>query len=410
MAAGKYKYEGVNAEGRKVQGEIDAKDDRHAKRLLRRQGVKVRKLEAPNPFDIDLGMFLVEKGIVKPFGKAEINRFTRQLSILINAGVPIMDCLDILSKQEKNPSMKVTLRSVMEDVGSGKSLFEGLSNQKGFDKLYCSLVKAGEAAGILDTILNKLSEFMDKQEKIKKQIKGALTYPTIVMVVGVGVTWGLMVFVVPQFVGMLKESNQEIPFVTQMVIDISNFMQEYTVIMIPGLFVLLMIFSNYIKTKQGKISWDRFTMKAPVFGDIIIKGNLSSFARTLATMLGAGVALIEALDICIETLDNTQIAKDFKTVKESVVKGKSITEPLGRIKYFPPLVNQMVKVGESTGNLDEMLIKVADVFEEETEDAIKTMTSLIEPAILVGLGGVIGTVLIAMYLPIFMSAGGAGGD
>lgn len=408
MAVGKYKYEGVSAEGRKVQGEIEAKDERHAKRLLRRQGIRAKKMIAPNPLDIDLGMFLVEKGLVKPFGKDELNRFTRQLAILINAGVPIMDCLEILSKQEKNPSLKVTLRTVMEDVGSGKTLYEGLAAQKGFDKLYCSLVKAGEAAGILDIILNKLSEFMEKQEKIKKQIKSALTYPTIVLVIGVGVTWGLMVFVVPQFVGMLEESGQEIPAVTQFVINVSDFFQEYTVMMVPAGFVMFILFGNYIKTKDGKIAWDRFTMKAPVFGEIIIKGNLSSFSRTLATMLSAGVALIEALDICIETLDNTQIAKDFKGVKEAVMKGKSITEPLGRIKYFPPLVNQMVKVGESTGNLDEMLVKIADVFEEETEDAIKTMTSLIEPAILVGLGGVIGTVLIAMYLPIFMSAGGAG--
>lgn len=409
MAVGKYKYEGVSSDGRKVQGEIEAKDDRHAKRLLRRQGIRAKKLTAPNPLDIDLGMWMVEKGLVKPFGKDELNRFTRQLAILINAGVPIMDCLEILSKQEKNPSLKVTLRTVMEDVGSGKTLYEGLMAQKGFDKLYCSLVKAGEAAGILDTILNKLSEFMEKQEKIKKQIKSALTYPGIVLFIGVFVTWGLMVYVVPQFVGMLTDSGQEIPGITQFVIDVSDFFQEYTVMMIPGLIVMFILFSNFIKTKEGKVSWDRFTMKAPVFGEIIIKGNLSSFSRTLATMLSAGVALIEALEICIETLDNTQIAKDFKGVREAVMKGKSITEPLGRIKYFPPLVNQMVKVGESTGNLDEMLVKIADVFEEETEEAIKTMTSLIEPLILVGLGGIIGTVLIAMYLPIFMSAGGAGG-
>lgn len=407
MTVGKYKYEGVNAEGRKVQGELDAKDERHLKRLLRKQGIRSKSITAPNPLDIDLGMWMVEKGLVKPFGKAELNRFTRQLSILINAGVPIMECLDILSKQEKNPSLKMTIRNVSEAVSSGKSLFEGMSSQKGFNKLYCSLVRAGEAAGILDTILIKLSEFMDKQEKIKKQIKSAMTYPSIVVIVGFAVTWGLMVFVVPQFVGMLKESNQEIPWVTQFVIDISNFLQEYTVMIGPAGFVLFILFVNYIKTREGKQAWDRVVMRTPVIGDIIIKGNLSSFTRTMATMLSAGVALIEALDICIETLDNTQMAKDLKQVKDAVVRGKSITEPLGRIKYFPPLVNQMVKVGESTGNLDTMLVKVADVFEEETEEAIKTMTSLIEPLILVGLGGVIGTVLIAMYLPIFMSAGGA---
>ncbi|MEX1100191.1 MAG: type II secretion system F family protein, partial [Bacteriovoracaceae bacterium] len=303
MAQGKFKYEGVNAEGKKVQGEIDGKDVRHVKRLLRRQGVRTKKVVAPSPLDIDLGMLMVEKGFVKPFGKLELNRFTKQLSILINAGVPILECMEILAKQEKNPSLKVAIKKVMEDVGGGKSLHEGMSAQKGFDKLYCSLVKAGESAGILDTILNKLSEFMEKQEAIKKKIKGAMTYPIIVLVIGLAVTWGLMVFVVPQFVGMLEDSGQEIPGVTQFVIDTSDFFQEYTLLMLPAFAVGGFLFVNFIKTKEGKIKWDRFTMKTPVFGGIIIKGNLSGFTRTLATMLSAGVDLLEALDVCIETID-----------------------------------------------------------------------------------------------------------
>jgi type IV pilus assembly protein PilC len=405
---GKFKYEGVNNKGKKVSGELEADHDRQVKRMLSRQGIKITKLDAPSPFDIDLGQFLVDKGIVQPFTREDLGRFTRQLSTLINAGVPIMECLDILARQEKNPAFKFVIRNVVNDVGEGKALNEALGSQKGFDKLYCSLVKAGEAAGILDTILIKLGEFMDKQQKIKKQIKSALMYPTIVVLVGTVVVIGLMVFVVPQFVGMLKESNQEIPWVTQTVIDVSNFMQAYFVLLIVSIVTFGLAFINYIKTKNGKIAWDKITMQAPIFGGIIIKGNLASFTRTLATMLGAGVSILESLDICIETLDNTQMAKDLKMVKEAVVKGKSITEPLDRIKYFPPLVNQMVKVGESTGNLDQMLVKVADVFEQETEELIQTMTKLIEPLILVGLGGIIGFVLIAMYLPIFMSAGGAG--
>lgn len=408
MKAGKFKYEGVNAEGKKVKGEVEGRDERHVKRMLRSKGIRARNIIAPNPLDIDLNMLLVEKGILRPFGREELNRFTKQLSILVNAGVPILESLEILGKQEKNPALRVALKNIAENVGSGKTLNEAMGDEKGFDKLYCALVKAGEAAGILDTILNKLSEFMEKQDKIRKQIKSAMTYPTIVVVIGIGVIIGLMVFVVPQFVGMLKESNQEIPAVTQFVIDTSNFIQNYFVVMMIGLFGGYFIFNNWKQTKSGKLSWDRISMRAPVFGSIIIKGNLSSFTRTLATMLGAGVAIIESLDICIETLDNVQMARDLKLVKEAVIKGKSITEPLARIKYFPPLVNQMMKVGESTGNLDQMLIKIADVFEQETEEAIGTMTKLIEPAILVGLGGVIGTVLIAMYLPIFMSAGGVG--
>ncbi len=407
MAVGKYKYTGINADGKKVEGEIEGKDLRAVKKMLRRQGIRPRKIIEPTWMDLDLGMWMVDKGLAKPFGLDELNRFTKQLTILINAGVPILESLEILGKQEKNPSLKTTIKQIVEEIGQGKSLNESMNGKKGFSKLYTSLVKAGEAAGILDTVLEKLSEFMEKQEAIKKKIKSAMTYPAIVVIIGVGVTWGLMVFVVPQFVGMLQDNGQEIPAITQLVIDVSDFFQEYTLLMIPVLFVSFIAFVNYIKTPTGKVAWDRFVMKAPIFGAIIIKGGLAGMFRTLATMLAAGVPLIECLEICIDTMDNTQMAKDMKVVKEAVEKGKSITEPLGRIKYFPPLVNQMVKVGESTGNLDEMLIKVSDVFEQETGEAIDGMTKLIEPLILVGLGGVIGTVLIAMYLPIFMSAGGA---
>ena len=406
MGMGKYKYTGQNADGKKVEGEVEAKDLRDAKKQLRRQGIRPRKITEPSILEIDLGQLMVEKGLAAPFTTAELNRFTKQFAILINAGVPILESLEILAKQERVPTLKSCIRAIVEQIGNGKSLHEAMSSQRGFDKLYTSLVKAGEAAGILDTILNKLSEFMEKQQAIKKKIKGALTYPVIVLIIGIGVTWGLMYFVVPQFVSMLEEGGQEIPAITQFVIDVSDFFQEYTLLMFLFGVAGFIAFQNYIKTPRGKVQWDRTVMKAPLFGGIIIKGGLSGFSRTLATMLGAGVPLIDSLDICIDTLDNTQIAKDMKQVKESVIKGKSITEPLGRIKYFPPLVNQMVKVGESTGNLDDMLIKVADVFEQETEELIEAITKLIEPVILVGLGGIIGTVLIAMYMPIFMQAGG----
>lgn len=406
MSAKKFKYEGINSDSKKVSGEIEATDVRNAKKLLRRKGIRTKRITAPSALDIDLGVLLVDLGVVKPFGNAELGRFTKQLSILINAGVPILESLEILGKQEKNPSLRTSIKGIVEAIGNGKSLFEAMENQKGFSKLYTALVKAGEAAGILDSVLSKLNEFMERQEAIKKKIKSAMTYPIIVLVIGIGVTWGLMVFVVPQFVDMLNDSGQEIPAVTQFVIDVSDFFRDYTLTMIPALVVGGFVFLQFIKSKDGKPKWDRFVMKTPVFGDIIIKGNLSSLFRTLATMLAAGVPLIETLDICIDTLDNTQIAKDMKFIKKAVVKGKNISEPLSRVKYFPPLVNQMVKVGESTGNLDEMLIKVADVFEIETNEAIDGLTTLIEPVILVGLGGIIGTVLIAMYLPIFMSAGG----
>ncbi len=402
----KFKYVGFTGDGKKVENTIEADTVRDAKKLLRRQNIRATKVIAPSFFEVDLGEMMVEKGLARPFGRAELMRFTRQLAILINAGVPILECMEILHKQEQNMVLKKVVRNISMQIEEGKSLYDAMSNQQGFDKLYCSLVRAGEAAGILDSILNKLAEFLEKAEKLKKQVKSALTYPVIVVIVGIIVIFGLMVFVVPQFVDILKDSNQEIPWVTQTVMDISSFFQNYTLLLIAGIFAGAMFFANFIKTREGKQAWDRFTMKAPLFGMLVIKGNLGSFTRTLATMLSAGVPIIDSLEICIETLDNTQIAKDLTKVRKAVIEGKSITEPLGRIPYFPPLVAQMIKVGESTGNLDQMLIKVADVFEEEVEELVGNLTKMIEPLILVVLGGIIAFVLVAMYLPIFMSAGG----
>jgi type IV pilus assembly protein PilC len=402
----KFKYVGFTADGKKIENTVEADSIRDAKKLLRRQNIRATKVVAPSFFEADLGEFLVEKGLSRPFGRAELMRFTRQLAILINAGVPILECMEILHKQEQNMVLKRVVKNITMQIEEGKSLFDAMSQQQGFDKLYCALVKAGEAAGILDSILVKLAEFLEKAEKLKKQVKSALTYPVIVVLVGILVIFGLMTFVVPQFVEILKESNQAVPWVTQTVIDVSDFFRSYTLLLIAGLVAGTMFFLNFIKTKEGKQAWDRFTMKAPLFGMLVIKGNLGAFTRTLATMLAAGVPIIDSLEICIDTLDNTQIAKDLTKVRKAVIEGKSITEPLSRITYFPPLVTQMIKVGESTGNLDQMLLKVADVFEEEVEELVANLTKLIEPFILVVLGGIIGFVLIAMYLPIFMSAGG----
>jgi type IV pilus assembly protein PilC len=281
-----------------------------------------------------------------------------------------------------------------------------MAEQKGFDKLYCNLVKAGESGGILDQILNKLAVHMEKQEKTKAQIKSAMMYPAIVVLVGVVVIWAMMFFVVPQFMGMLKESGQEIPWITQLVVDIADFVGNYSVIMVPAFFVIVAFLISFVRTPGGKIVFDNLIMKVPVFGGIVIKGNLSSFSSTLATLLGAGVSLMDSLDICVETIDNSVISNDLKEVKKKIMEGKTMTEPLSKIEYFPELVTQMIKVGEQTGQIDQMLARVAVVFEDEVDQLIGTMTKMIEPLIIVGLGGIIAVILVAMYLPIFMQAGG----
>ncbi len=402
-----YGWEGLNKDGQRESGTINAVDEKEVRRALRARGVRLKKITPPSFLEFDIGEWMVKRGFAKAFGPRELMTFTKQLAIMTDAGVPIIQALEILFKSERNPSLKNAVKTIASDVGEGKTLAEAMSKQKGFDRLYCNLVKAGEAGGILDEILRKLGEHMDRAEKIKAQIKSAMTYPAIVVLVGLAVIWGLMTFVVPQFVGMLKDSGQEPPWITQLVIDISNFVQEYSLIGIPGMLVGVVLLQNYIKTTTGKIAFDNFMMRLPVFGPIVVKGNLASFCRTMSTLLSSGVSLIDSLEICVETIDNGVVANDLKTVRKAIEQGKTLTEPLSKIDYFPDMVSQMIRVGEQTGRVDNMLEKVAEVFEEEVNNLVTNMTKLIEPFIIVFLGGMVATVLVAMYLPIFMSAGGA---
>jgi type IV pilus assembly protein PilC len=403
---GTFNYEAVDTAGKVITGKLQASSEKEVRRLLRGQGLRVKKIVPPSFLEFDFGQWLVEKGFAKAFNTKSLALFTKQLSTMIGAGVPILQSLEILQRSEKNPSLKLAIKKISQAVGEGKTVNEAMASQQGFNKLYCNLVKAGEAGGILDGILKKLATHMEKQEKTKAQIKSAMMYPAIVVTVGIGVVWALLVFVVPQFVSMLKESNQEIPWITQFVMDVSKFLGDYSLIMLPILIIAFMFLSSFIKTKEGKIVFDNFIMKIPLLGGIVIKGNLSSFANTLATLLSAGVSLIDSLEICIETLDNVIIAKDIKEVKKKIMEGKTMSEPLGKIEYFPEIVTQMIKVGEQTGQIDSMLLRVAEIFEEEVDNLINGMTKLIEPLIIVVLGGIIATILVAMYLPIFMQAGG----
>ena len=393
---GNWKWEGLNKEGKRSTGMVEASSLRDARRALRAQGVRPRKINPPSILEFDLTEWMVDQGLVAPFGNKELVIFTRQLSVMVNAGVPIIQALEIIYKTEKHVVLKKAVKAIAREVSEGKTINEAMEKQKGFSRLYVSLVKAGETGGILDQILEKLAMQMEKQERIKKQVKGALQYPMIVCVIGAGVIWGLMVFVVPQFVEMLEGTGHDVPGVTQFVIDVADFLGNYSMYVVGGLVVAALIFKSWVGTKLGKITFDNFAMKLPLFGELIIKGNLASFSRTLATMLGAGITLTESLDVCIETVDNGVIAKDLISVRDQVVQGKTFAEPLRRIPYFPEMVSSMVKVGEQTGNLDMMFTKVADVFEEEVDEVITNMTKLIEPIIIVVLGGCVATILIAM--------------
>jgi type IV pilus assembly protein PilC len=402
---GKFTYEALDQKGKKSNGVIEADSEKEARKVLRAQGLRVKKIIPPTILEFDFGQWMIDKGLAAAIDQKSLSTFTKQLATMINAGVPILQSLEILYRSEKNPSLKNAIKKIAQAVGEGKTISEAMAEQKGFNKLYCNLVKAGETGGILDSILNKLAIHMEKQEKTKSQIKSAMMYPAIVVMVGIVVIWAMMFFVVPQFMGMLKESGQEPPWITQMVVDISDFVGNYSIIMVPAFFVGVAMLVSFIRTDAGKIVYDNFIMKVPVFGGIVIKGNLSSFANTLATLLGAGVSVIDALDICIETIDSSVISNDIKDVKKKIMEGKTMTEPLSKISYFPELVTQMIRVGEQTGQVDQMLARVAVVFEDEVDQLIGTMTKMIEPLIIVGLGGIIAVILVAMYLPIFMQAG-----
>ena len=401
-----WKYAGTDDKRQEVSGEIRASSEKDARRQLRAKGIRAKTLKKPSILEVDLGELLVDRGLADPFKKVELLGFTRQLGVMLDAGVPILQCLEILGKSQKNRSFKRIIRNVAEDVGGGKSLSIALEGKPGFDVLFINLIRAGEVGGVLGDVISRLVEFMEKQEKTKKAIKSAMSYPAIVIMVGVGVVYALMIFVIPKFTEIIKSSGQEVPAVTQFVIDTSNFIGEYALLMFVSGFIFLVLFFKVIKTKQGKPIFDKFMMSLPIFGNIIIKGNLASFTRTLGIMLNSGVSLVDALEICVSTIDNAIISKDVAQVRQSVTRGETMTDPISRIDYFPEMVAQMIKIGEQTGGMNAMLNKVSNIFEEDVDDSVSNMTKLIEPLVIVVLGGIIAVLLVAMYLPIFQSAGG----
>ncbi|HLE10239.1 MAG: hypothetical protein A2504_04935 [Bdellovibrionales bacterium RIFOXYD12_FULL_39_22] len=402
----KWGYEGLDAAGKKVTGSINATSDKDVRKKLRAKGIRVKRLKAPSFLEFDFGEYMMEKGLVQPISQKDLLYFTKQLSTMFNAGIPILQALEILHSQEPKLALKKAIKQVAIRVGEGQTIAEALSQERGFSKLYCNMVRAGEIGGILDVVLDKLASHLEKIERTKQQIKSAMTYPAIVVVVGILVIAGMLYFVVPVFVDMLKDTGQQLPWVTQTLIDSSNFLKANTHYIIGGIILFFFLIKAHIKTPAGKLQYDNISLFVPIMGGIVLKGNLSAFTRTLSTLLTAGISLVDALDICIETIDNRVIAADIKKVKKAVVEGQTITEPLLKISYFPSMVAQMIRVGEQSGKVDEMLLKVSDVFEEEVNHLITNMTKLIEPIILVFLAGVVGFILVAMYLPMFMSAGG----
>ena len=400
-----YLWEARTLKGEIKKGELEAADDATARAQLRKRGFKNIEVKK-KPKDL-LEFIPMLKGKVK---EKEIIVFARQFATMINAGLPIVQCLEMLASQEQNKIFAKIIFSIKEDIESGQTLSEALKKHpKIFDDLFVNLVTAGEAGGILDKILNRLSSYMEKAAKLKSRVKGAMVYPASVLVISFLVIAVLLLKVIPVFQKMFEGMGHALPGPTQFLVNASEFAQSNFLFVVIGIVLFIIGLKKYYGTAKGRHLIDALILKAPVFGPLLKKVAVAKFSRTLSTMLGSGVPIIEGLDIVSRTAGNKIVEEALIDTKKQISEGKTIAEPLAACGIFPPMVVQMIAVGENTGSLDGMLSKIADFYDDEVDAAVSGMTSLLEPLMMVFLGGIVGGMIIAMYLPIFQMAGAVGG-
>ena len=340
----------------------------------------------------------------------ELVVFTRQFATMIDSGLPLVQCLDILSGQQENKTFKEILGKVKESVESGSTFADALGKHPAaFDQLYVNLVAAGEVGGILDTILNRLAAYIEKAMKLKKQVKGAMVYPITIMSIAVVVVGVILVFVIPTFAKMFADFGGELPMPTRMVIALSNFLTKYIIVIIAAMFGIKFAIGKYYASANGKKVIDRLALQAPIIGPLVRKVSVAKFTRTLGTMISSGVPIMDGLEIVAKTAGNKIVEEAIYNVRQSISEGKTIAEPLAQCGVFPPMVVQMISVGEATGAMDTMLNKIADFYDDEVDDAVGAMTAMMEPLLMVFLGTTVGGLVVAMYLPIFKLAGSVGG-
>ncbi len=399
-----YKWEGKTAKGAIKKGEMEAPSEAAIRIHLRQQNVIPTKISAKGK----------EITISLPFFKKKVKQrsvaiFTRQLATMIDAGLPLVQSLEILSSQQDDKLFKNIIREIKEDVEGGSTFAGALKKHPvTFTELYTNLVVAGEEGGILDTILTRLASYIEKAEALKKKVKSALVYPATIVTVAIAVVMILMIFVIPVFESMFKSAGQSLPLPTVIVLTISKLIKNTFYIIIPALFLLFYLFKKYYQTQSGRAIVDRLLLKLPVFGPLFKKIAVARFSRTLGTLVSSGVPILDGLSIVSRTSGNRAIEIAIMNARASIREGETIAEPLNRSTLFPPMVIQMIAVGESTGALDAMLSKIAEFYEEEVDVAVANLTSLLEPLLMIFLGVVIGGVVIAMYLPIFNMASAVG--
>ena len=395
-----YLWEGVTRKNELKIGEIEAADELAVRTFLRRQGFKSLEIKK-KPKDLTeylpfLAGKVKEKNVVV---------FCRVFSTMISAGLPLIQCLDLLAQQESNKAFAKIIREIKEDIEGGTSLTDALKKYpKVFDELFTNLIAAGEAGGVLDVVLERLSNYMEKAMKLKSRVKGAMVYPASILLISLGVVALLLIKVIPVFRGMFESMGGELPPLTAVMIAASDFAQSYWWIILSILVLIYVIYNRVYKIEKGRWAIDSLLLKMPLFGELLKKVAVAKFSRTLATMLSSGVSILEGLSIVSKTSGNVVVEDALLKTRQSISGGESIAGPLEASGLFPPMVVQMIAVGEATGALDSMLSKIADFYDDEVDAAVSAMMTLMEPLMIVFLGGIVGTMIVAMYLPIFKMA------
>jgi len=400
-----FQYQGVDKQGKKVTGTLEAASEGDLRMLLRNMGVRPQKISKSGVLNSDLKSLV---GVGKSVKLEVLVSFTRQLQVLVSSGIPLVQALDILSEQTNSSVMKRTVTVIKEKVSAGSYFWEAISGYpKIFPKIFIALMRAGEASGAMDQMLKRLTRYLEDADRLRKLVKSAMLYPIIVVLIGIGVISLMLVFVIPKFEELLKSSGQALPGPTQFVITISHFFANNVLYIFGGVGIFIFLLTRYLKTSEGRAIKDRLVFQLPIFGNLSQKAGVARFSRTMQTLLSAGVTLIDAIDICKSTIDNAVLETAVAKIRGDVEAGKTLGAVIAKLGVFPPMAVQMISVGESTGALDKMLDKVADFYESEVETMVNGLTKLIEPLILVFLGGTVGGLMIAMYLPIFKLAGSA---
>lgn len=390
-----YTWKGKTRAGDVREGTLQATTRDEALASLRRQGIL-------QPTVTEKGKEFALPKVRGSVKRKDVAVFTRQFSVMIDAGLPLVQCLEILAGQQPNKVFAAILTEIRQDVESGSTLADAMrKHPKAFDDLYANMVAAGEAGGILDTILQRLSTYIEKIVKLKAAVRSALIYPISVICIACIVVWVILTFVIPVFADLFLGLGATLPLPTRIVIALSNFLRSWWWLLIGGIVGSIMSLRAYYKTEKGRFVIDNLMLKAPVIGLLLKKIAVARFCRTLGTLTSSGVPILDGLDITARTAGNAVIEQAIQTVRRAVEQGKTISEPLAQVKVFPSMVVQMVAVGEQTGAMDTMLSKIADFYEDEVDEATQNLLSLLEPLIILFLGTVIGGIVIAMYMPMF---------